>query len=226
MKVCYTALFGDYEDLKEPTVITPGWSYICFTDQPLKSNVWEIREVDTFGLGDDLQKLARYFKIMEWVDWEQSMWVDASFSIQVNLDWWWSQYFDKGFSVPIHPRRNCVYDEIDACVGTRGDIATLMEQRQEYQQRGIPKKDGIITSGIIMRDNRPEVIELCQKWWDELKTRSNRDQVAFAAIQNNFKHLINLYQWDYTRQTHFIYHKHYKYRTIHNSSMPLPRNIV
>ena len=30
--LCYTVLSGDYDTLKKPTVITPGWKYVCFTD--------------------------------------------------------------------------------------------------------------------------------------------------------------------------------------------------
>jgi hypothetical protein len=33
-KAVYTFIFGDYDDLKSPTIMTPGWDYICFTDDP------------------------------------------------------------------------------------------------------------------------------------------------------------------------------------------------
>ena len=56
MKVCYTVLFGDYEELKEPTIISDGWRYVCFTDQPLKSDVWEIV---TVKITEDAQVMAR-----------------------------------------------------------------------------------------------------------------------------------------------------------------------
>ena len=31
-KVAYTYIIGNYDSLKEPSVITEGWDYICFTD--------------------------------------------------------------------------------------------------------------------------------------------------------------------------------------------------
>lgn len=31
-KVCYTVITGNYDILKQPRVLTPGWEYICFTD--------------------------------------------------------------------------------------------------------------------------------------------------------------------------------------------------
>src|SRR5215472_2364503 len=43
-KAAYTFIFGDYDDLKAPSIITPGWDYICFTDDPtLRSDVWDVR---------------------------------------------------------------------------------------------------------------------------------------------------------------------------------------
>ncbi len=210
-KVCYTALFGNYEELKEPAVITPGWDYICFTDQPLNSDVWQIRKIDLFD--STPQKMARYFKIMEWVDWPQSMWIDASFIIKTDLNEWWAKYFDKGFSVPNHPTRNCVYEEIDACIGSnRGNSQELLQQRTRYANEGVKRGGGIITSGLLMRENKPEVIELCEAWYEELKSGSIRDQVAFAKISPEYKDYIHTYNYDYTLNINFRHVKHYNRR--------------
>ena len=71
MKVVYTAILGSiYDDLKEPTVISPGWKYVCFTDQPLQSNIWEIRPVPTTG---NPQRQARELKITAFKQWQYSI---------------------------------------------------------------------------------------------------------------------------------------------------------
>jgi hypothetical protein len=211
MNVCYTALFGNYEELKEPTVITPGWEYICYTDQPLKSKVWQIKHVAVPN-GQE-QKMARYYKIMEWVDWERSIWVDASFRIDVNLDEWWEKYFNLGFAAPKHPLRNDVYDEMLACIiGHRGNKTELQQQWKHYEELKVPKNNGIITSGLLMRENKPDVIKLCEQWWKELDKWSIRDQVSFAKVSLEFKHIVHTYDWDYRREKDFIYHHHYNRR--------------
>lgn len=210
-KVIYTALFGNYEELKEPKKITPGWQYICFTDQPIVSKMWEIRKVD---IKDECpRRIARYFKIMEWVDWQKSIWIDASFIIDTNLDDWWDKYFKNGFSAPIHPFRDGVYAEILACILMKsGDIGHLQDQEKEYRDAGVPEFGGIISSGLLMRENTQEVIKLCEDWWNELRTRSIRDQVAFARVYFGNEHLINMYDWNYTREKDFIYMHHYHKR--------------
>src|SRR2546422_511368 len=43
-KAVYTFIFGGYDDLKSPAIFTPGWDYICFTDDPtLRSDIWDVR---------------------------------------------------------------------------------------------------------------------------------------------------------------------------------------
>lgn len=212
MKVCYTALFGPYEELKEPTVVTPGWEYICFTDQDLTSSTWQIRKV-TIPEGKDKQWHARYFKIMEWVDWRYSMWVDASFRIDTDLNDWWQKYFLKPFSVPAHPTRNCVFEEIESAIGAnRGNREQLLAQYDEYRKAGVKRGQGIITSGLLMRENTPEVIRLCEHWWQEMFGRSVRDQVAFGRIWKDYENLVHRYDYDYTLNTHFRYFKHFNRR--------------
>jgi hypothetical protein len=209
MKVIYTALFSNYEELKEPRVITPGWKYICYTDQDLKSDTWNIVKVDVTG---DPQKQARYYKLTQWTKWEQSIWIDASFIIDTDLNLWWQKHFDKGFSAPKHPLRNCVYIEaLDCIISKRGNKEEVQAQSEEYKRLGVPAKNGVIQSGLLMRENKPEVIELCEEWWKELSTHSIRDQIAFAKVSVNSP-VVHTYMWDYRREKDFIYRHHFHRR--------------
>jgi hypothetical protein len=210
-KVIYTAIFGNYEELKEPAIITPGWRYICYTDQPLTSNVWEIVSTQ---LGETTaSRAARWYKVMHWIDWELSIWIDASFRIAVNLNDWWDRYFQKGFSAPCHPWRNDVYNEaLDCILSGRGIKSEIEAQIAKYRTEGIPSHGGIISSGLLMRQNTPDVIALCEDWWHEVANGSTRDQIAFAKVSLNHKPIIHTYQWDYRREKDFIYHHHYNRR--------------
>ncbi|HVZ98566.1 MAG TPA: glycosyltransferase domain-containing protein [Chitinophagaceae bacterium] len=209
MKVIYTALFGKYEELKEPTLITPGWHYICFTDQPLKSHIWEIVPIPVIDM--EARRLARFYKIMKWKAWEQSFWIDASFTINTNLDHWWAKYFKKGFSAAKHPIRNCLYEEGMHCINTGRSPEGIALQLERYKTSMHPKNSGLITSGLIMRENTPAVIALCNAWWSELNQGSLRDQISFARISYN-SNMVHIYDWDYRNNNHFIYKKHFHLR--------------
>lgn len=207
MKVCYTALFGDHDELKDPAIVTPGWRYICYTDQPVKSNVWEIVQVKVI---DTPRRTARWYKIMGWIDWEFSMWVDASFKINRDLNEWWQLRFNSPFSAAKHPLRTSIYAEARSCIANgRDPEGKVTRQWHKYMSMGFPDYQGIITSGILLRENTPENIKLHEAWWRELSEQSDRDQLAFAFVSLGIE-WIHTYQWDYASgmQKDFIYTKH------------------
>ena len=212
VKICFTAIFGDYEDLKPPTVHSEGWRFICFTDQPLQSDVWEIVHIGIGG--DNPQRRAREIKILphKWLpsyDW--CMWIDASFQINTDLNQWWAKYWRAPFTCPSHPIRNCVYREIQSCiVNKRGDEVELERQAAAYRAQKVPHHNGIITSGVLMRDNSNACRQLCEAWWAELSKYSARDQVAFANV-GRF-HYYYTFKWDYSQAKDLRYFKHYKHR--------------
>lgn len=206
-KVCYTAIFGDYEELKEPKIIPDGWEFICFTDQPLVSKTWKIIPMDII---DTPQRTARWVKIMGWIDWKYSMWVDASFQILTDLNKWWDLRFKAPFSAAKHPLRSDIYAEARSCiVNNRGDNGKVQLQENKYRALGFPANTGIITSGILLRENTEACIKLHEDWWRELSQQSVRDQLSFAFISYNSP-IVHTYNWDYgsNSQNDFRYIKH------------------
>lgn len=209
MKTVYTALFGNYEELKEPTIITPGWRYICITDQPLQSDVWEIINVPV--MMEDPRRTARYYKIMfHCINARYSLWLDASFKITCDLNTWWEKRFVAPISFPKHPLRNCVYREGHACIGNgRGEEQLIRKQLQKYYGT-VPECAGIVTSGIMMREQTPEVMDLCERWWLELSQNSSRDQIAFAFVSMGFQ--VHSFKLDYSCAKEFEFTKHFHKR--------------
>jgi len=206
----YTAIIGHYEELKEPTVITHGWRYVCYTDQPITSDVWEVRKINVTM---EPQRMARYIKInFHWHTFTKyALWLDASFRIDCNLNHFWTTHFKTPITAPAHPLRNCVYREVASCVfNKRGDADVIQRQGEAYRQQGVPDAGGIITSGVLMRQRTPGCIELCEKWWDELSQWSNRDQIAFAKVTAGL--VVPTFKWDYCHNNDLKYFKHFKHR--------------
>ena len=212
MKYCYTAIIGNYEELKEPTIVSKNWTYVCFTDQELTSDIWEIRKVETNGL--DPQRLARCIKLLphEYLpEAEFTFWIDAAFQINLDLNIFWDKYFRSPFTCPSHPIRNCVYREIASCISNkRGDAEELNKQEQSYKKEKIPEFGGIITSGVLMRQQTVGCINMCNEWWEELSKHSARDQVAFAKISRGWR--FHTFAWDYSQSRDLKYIKHFKHR--------------
>jgi hypothetical protein len=207
---CYTAIIGGIDDLKDPKIITPGWKYICFTDQPFKSKVWEIVKVKCEPGNERI--LSKFYKLLPhlFIQDKYTMWVDGSFEINCDLNAFWEK-FKAPLTFMQHPFRNCVYKEIDACIkNRRDDIEILRSQYRRYRNLGIVPNNGMIASGVILRENCEATNTFCQLWFDELKDRSLRDQVAwgFAHFKMPISHRL---KWDYRTSTDIRYLFHLKH---------------
>lgn len=209
MNVIYTAIFGKYDELKEPRRVTPGWRYLCFTDQPFKSNVWQIVGCSENASANQ-QASARYLKLNPHAvlgEHLRSIWVDGSFQINVNLNHWFTRCKPPMTFIE-HPIRKCVYKEAEAVIkNCRNGIDGVTEQIMRYEKEGLPAYSGLIQSGILMRWNIPEVREFCQQWWEETIKSSMRDQISFAYVhwKNPIGHFI---KYDYRSGKDFIFTKH------------------
>lgn len=206
----YTAIFGNYEELKEPLIYTPGWKYVCYTDQPFKSKIWHIIKKHQFDTGP--QRTARFYKLLEYPE-ENSIWVDGSFIINCNLTDFWSNHYKPFFACPMHPIRDCVYTEASICItNKRANANDLIAQFAKYKQEKMPRHNGLITSGLLLRQKCKEVDDFCKFWHDELSGQSTRDQIAFAyaAWKTGFKP--STFKWDYRSAKEFIFKTHYHRR--------------
>lgn len=208
-KIIYTALFGSNDELKAPMVITPGWEYICFTDQELKSDVWQIRKIPLRN--DGPARTARHVKINfhHYIGADISIWIDASYIINSNLDEWCNKKFVHPFTCITHPDRDCFYEEAAAVVshGRDSDV-NVKPQVDLYRSLGLPEHNGLIASGILMRCNTKEVTDFCDLWWHNLSLYSMRDQLAWPLADWYMPGVCKKVKWHYPTGLEFIYIPH------------------
>lgn len=207
-KVIYTAIFGSNDELKEPQIITPGWKYICFTNQDIQSNVWTIVQRPLLERGPAFT--ARYYKLMfsHHIDADFSIWIDASYIINCNLDQW-SKRFIPPFTAAAHPDRDCFYEEADAVISHgRDNKDNVLPQIEHYKGQGLPEHNGLIASGILMRSHDRVVINFCTTWWNELCKFSIRDQLSWPLVDWLVPGVCHKIQWHYPTGLEFIYIPH------------------
>lgn len=200
----YTAIIGNYEELKEPLIITPGWRYVCYTDQNFNSGVWETVKIEAA----DPVVAARKIKITGFPD-GMSIWCDASFSINVNLSDFWHRHFRGPMTVFPHPWRKRIGDEIDACIKhRRADVGDLLNQKAIY--RGLLNMP-VIASGILLRESTPEVRDFCGLWFEQISL-STRDQIGFAYAEDKMPIVNRSSGFDYRTDREFIFKTHFNRR--------------
>lgn len=196
-KVIYTAIIGNYDNLKEPKIITPGFDYICFTDNPnLKSKSWKI--VLLTGFLEDKILQARTIKIdyASYVsNYDMSIWLDASIQINCNLEDFILRNIEKignaEFISLKHPSRTDILQEAEACVA-RGkvDVSIIKKQLYKYIMLDYLFDNGLAATGLLIRDHNENVKKFCKAWMHEVEKHSKRDQLSFNYVQ--FKHPVKL----------------------------------
>ncbi len=214
--VVYTALFGDYDDLIDPTKKFEGCDFICFTDQDIKSNIWKVIKVENGDL--PINMMNRKYKILPHYflkNYEYSLYVDANILIRGNPLVLAKQYLDKSdIAISKHPERTCVYDEAMHCViKKKSNFFQTLNQMMFYQQQNYPVDNGLTENNIIFRKHNKKGIEiLMEAWWNELNTWTQRDQLSLGYIANSQKInilIINENAWN--KNIYFAFKPHKLY---------------
>jgi hypothetical protein len=189
--------------------VSRHWKYVCYTDQDLKSNVWEVRKVPVMEVGPT--KTARWYKINfdKCTDTEYSLWIDGTFIVNTDLNRWWRR-FNPSFTAVQHPFDNCIFVDAEACLsaGKGGSRSLLQRQVAYYKAIGVPRNNGLIASGVLMRQNTGPVRKFCETWWEQVRKWSDRDQIAYGYANHQHPGVVNLTRWDYTKQRDFVHIPH------------------
>jgi len=185
--VVYTAIYGGFIKLKD-AIASNGCDFVCFTDDPnLTSDTWEIRYVK--GIYPHPRRCARMYKILPhkyFSEYECSLWVDGSHIPVDAKNFIITHLSNSDITLFKHYRRNCIYQELKACISLNLDNKDVMSaQIEKYKNDGYPVNNGLIASGVIARKhNEPNIIKAMEDWWEEIKNNSVRDQLSFNYIMH------------------------------------------
>lgn len=175
MKVCYTVIIGGYDQLRQPTVITPGWKYICITDTPeiCEGTVYEAYQVQ--GKGPEGAKYFKWQFIGSEDDgkYQKGIYHDGSFQITGNLDEFIAPFEDKPFATRLHPSRKNALQEMQACL----DAKKITPEEAAW---------------AIMQYDETELPETHPLLWENGILYFNTKAPLYADWDGHFWHLTNL----------------------------------
>ena len=215
-KIIYTALFGNYDNWHEPDFVNTDWKYILFTDQDITSKVYQVIKIK----GDVLK--AREIKLLPHrflPDYDICFWHDASIIQRSNINEIIKKERVWDMIIMEHGQRSCLYAEAEECIKRgKGNKTKIMNQINRYRQEKIPENTGLVASGLMIRKNNYRVRLFCEKWWNELKNESIRDQISFSYTLYNHNKIkdkaILIKKMPYTiRKTLFQHRLHRNERT-------------
>lgn len=190
--VVYTCITGDYDELGNHLYINPDWDYVCYTDnldvKSHKNSLWQIRSLN-FNKLDNVRN-QRWHKMHPHVlfsEYGRSLWTDANIDIinkEVFNDIEKAMKESRKISVAPHPSRNCVYEELDACIALGKDEKKVMtEQIQLIKKNGFLEKQGLFDTSVIYREHHNEqVVDIMEDWWWWVEHYSRRDQLSLNYV--------------------------------------------
>ena len=214
-KVIFTVILGDYDNLKEPDQVLDDWDYICFTNRSdLRSENWQIVRVNC-PQDLNLKRCTEYFTIYPFRNlsgYELSVLIGGQVSIQCDLNDFVNDNLpaDKSMAVPLHPVRECIYDEALKVKELKKDSDRIVDKQMKlYKLEGFPSGQGLIQAGImIRRHNDTQLMRHCKLWLQQVIMHSQRDQLSFNYVL--WKHRLiepNFMDPD-VFTTHFKIHRH------------------
>lgn len=182
-KVIFTTLFGGYDEL-QPAPKYRGWHTILVTDSnPTDSKGWEVvvdkNMVDKYGS----KHASRYFKIMAH---EVLTGYDLYCHIDANMI-----LVREPPSQPlwgIHRVGRDIYQEANEIHRLKKESFKVLDaQMKKYILEDIRGGFPITENGFHVRRNSESVNRMHEKWWEETKDNSYRDQVSLAYIREVYR---------------------------------------
>lgn len=193
-RVVYTVIVGNYDSLNEVLVKTPGIRYICFTDVDyLKSKTWDIIKLEKQSDNPTLVNRKYKFFPYEYIDCQQSLYIDGNIIINNRLDYLFDEVLkDNHIAIPIHPERDCVFNEIQSCIDS-GKVTNLDAQvfSDFLLSHNYPRSNGLSENNIIFRDHTSVALKKCMMdWWFYFNKFAKRDQftLPFVLHANNISY--------------------------------------
>ena len=184
--VVYTVITNGYDNLLDPLKIEQGIDYICFTDSSnLKSKYWQINPLPEWVKNVPKHKRQRMLKLLPHLlfpQYEKSLYVDGNMQIKGGISEMFNKLSGNIIAIPQHPVRNCVYQEAEAVLKLKKDVAEIVKpQIDRYIQEKFPKEFGLFETGIIFREHNSEECKRCMdKWALEVMMGSHRDQLSLT----------------------------------------------
>jgi len=188
MKTCYTVILGNYDKLRQPEVITPGWRYVCITDTPeiCDGTVYEPVKIESVIPPNDYVA-----KMQKWALQTQSMifrkdkivYHDGSFQVIGNLDEYIKPFENAAFATRLHPSRKHWMQEATECFR----LKKISSNEAAYFVDMPTKIEGLWENGLLYFSHQND----SGKWEEKIDklmrklSITTRDQILLPIVLEN-----------------------------------------
>jgi len=215
MNVIYTAIFGSIKDsLHQPQNISPQTVVHAYMDvtQETNHNGWKVLP-PIWEHATNPRLRARRHKILVhhlYPEAKYSLWVDGCLTPWTDVEQLAAKYLqDTDICLFRHMERNCVYQELEACLRMKKDDPTTMRaQIHGYRSEQYPYNNGLAETTAVLRRHTDKMQELNERWWKEVREKSIRDQLSFDYLCWSMGIRYAVFQGNRCRSPHFQWRPH------------------
>ncbi len=206
--VVYTAIMNRFDSLKLPERPDPRFDYVVFTDTPMSGGgIWDVRLYS--AAHEDPRRKARHVKMHPHVllaDYDVAIWIDSNLMILGDIGTIVDTFLlsPAALGAVRHPKRQTVWEEVQACIDTAKDSRDIMEAQVLSHQLEAPQKTPLIESNfLIFRLSDPLMEKFLTLWWRELSIGSVRDQLSFNyAVEKIGLPWREILEWPHAARLH------------------------
>ena len=224
-KLVYSVNLGNYDSIKSINK-QKGYDYFLFVDE--YDEIYNNSNWTVILISEDIKKLnmsiikkQRFLKTHPHIffpNYDLSIYMDSTYIIKGNLNEFLLRILSPNISIYMleHPERNKIKNEfILVEILKKENKSKINSIKKRYKRENFPDNNGLIESCLIVRKhNDQNCIDTMEKWFDEIKNYSHRDQLSFnyvlwksgTKIKYISKKFCFKYLWgDYFHRKKYIY---------------------
>jgi hypothetical protein len=206
----YTAILQGRDVYKEPP--KGKFDTFLFTDTPIPTGRARVVPVAE-PLVQDAVRSARFIKTLPHLffhDHEYTLWMDGSMSLKhTDIKSVLKVLRDADVATFRHRCRDCVYDELEACIAFGHDDPELMRRQiEEYRAKGYPAHNGLAETMVVLRRMNPKTAAFGNLWWSHISKGSRRDQLSFNPVAWLTNTRVVYFEGNVEDNPHFQFDRH------------------
>ncbi len=198
-KVVYTCITGGYDNVPKHKYVNPDWDYVLFTDNADLIRTgriyhWTVKPL-AYKKMDNVRN-ARWHKINAhklFPGYKYSLWIDGNGIINNKKVFNLMESLIKKqtvISIPLHPDRDCIYDEGFIIKQAHIDYEDIVDQEMYFLcDEQYPAHNGLSETNIMLRRHN-DIAPSLNLWWKMVRKYSKRDQLSCNYAM--WKHNINI----------------------------------
>jgi hypothetical protein len=183
--VIYTAMFGEYDTLKDPIITHPNVDFVYFSEKKLDHlTVWQYKKpIQDFSCPI---KNNRYHKMHPHLLFANDLY-EASVYLDANIFIVDSFICDRAIelvknnitmALVNHPERYCSFQELETVLLYKLISTETYKKTHQFLNSNFSKNQGLFEANLIFRNHHDDSIQtFCVDWWNSFLKLCNRDQV-------------------------------------------------